>query len=235
MFGLTKTEANTINAAAHVVVIDKPAAPIILRPGPQPMKAEPLGVEIDEYAAIAASIGLGVPDVQINGFLRFMEKHNLPLYSLAEVVPYMDSIAKRDGLGYGWEWRPVRAKDQFTHMRFGTPASRRSEFDDASSADTPASDYYAGTSSAEIWRMGGSPRVYDKKIPLHAIKRIATIEQGYTEHKPHFFVSDYATKPEARPDPFLLVVLDGVPTDIGRFVVDFWDEPGFGIEQMLAK
>jgi hypothetical protein len=42
-------------------------------------------------------------------------------------------------------------------------------------------------------------------------------------------------RPMALPDPFLLAVVWGgnVHTGEGRFVIDFWDEPGFGLEQML--
>ena len=48
-------------------------------------------------------------------------------------------------------------------------------------------------------------------------------------------VTDYATKPEFKPDPFLMAVVPGLSdyTNGGRFVIDFWDEPGFGIERML--
>ena len=226
MFGLSKKDTEVINAPARVHAA-------LTRPSPTPMKAVPMGVEIDEYAEVAKTIGLDVPDVKIEPFLRFMEKRDLPIYSLAEVVPYMDALAKRDGLGYGWEWRPVRAKDHMNNARFGTmPRSRMIGIDERE--QEPVSDYYIGPSSSGIW-MVRSPSVYDKKIPLHALKRIALIESEYKDHNVHFFVSDYATQPSVRPDPFLLAVLGGVSTDIGRFVIDFWDEPGFGIAQMVAK
>jgi len=37
------------------------------------------------------------------------------------------------------------------------------------------------------------------------------------------------------PDPFLMAVVPNpnLARGIGRFVIDFWDEPGFGIEHML--
>lgn len=82
---------------------------------------------------------------------------------------------------------------------------------------------------------------YDKLMPLHALKKVALIERAFGATVA-FFVSDYATAPVSRPmpfvagpDPFLmaLVLHPENATGVGRFIIDIWDEPGFGIAQMV--
>lgn len=43
--------------------------------------------------------------------------------------------------------------------------------------------------------------------------------------------------PAFRADPFLMAVVPNakVREGVGRFIIDFWDEPGFGIDQMLKS
>jgi hypothetical protein len=45
----------------------------------------------------------------------------------------------------------------------------------------------------------------------------------------------YPPQPHLRADPFLMAVIpnDQLGAGVGRFVIDFWDEPGFGIASML--
>lgn len=84
--------------------------------------------------------------------------------------------------------------------------------------------------------MPSQHRVYDKIIPLHALRKVGAIESEFKKAPVHFFVCDYALAPQIEyPDPFLLAVVPNtkLSTGVGRFVIDFWDEPGFGIEQML--
>lgn len=77
---------------------------------------------------------------------------------------------------------------------------------------------------------------YTRTLPLHALKKIATIEREF-KHKVVFLVTEYTTRAdiEIRPDPFLMAVIPNtaVSHGKGRFIIDVWDEPGFGIEQML--
>lgn len=242
MFGLKKQEAEAINAAA-VAVMERPAAKV-----PSYVDAErTVKADLREYTAIAKEVGVSCPQVIVEDFLGVLEKLNYPIYSRAEVVAYMDEKAKTDGLGYGWEWRPVRSKDRLPGAHFGRGASDGSDpmarflamTGERQESVTPASDYYYAPhdSSRGMLMFGGSlrePSQYDKVIPLHALKRIAGIERE--SKKPvHFLVSDYATAPHVKPDPFLMAVLPDVPSDMGRFIIDFWDEPGFGIDKMLAK
>jgi len=81
----------------------------------------------------------------------------------------------------------------------------------------------------------GSSKTYDKTVPLHALRKALLIDKKFAG-KVSLFVCDYALAPQVQyPDPFLMAVIPNPKLDIGigRFVIDFWDEPGFGLEQML--
>ena len=86
------------------------------------------------------------------------------------------------------------------------------------------------------WRIDASP-AYTRTIPLHALKKVALIEKEYGVGKVAFLVSDYTTAPHqiVNPDPFLMAVVpnSAVGFGKGRFVIDVWDEPGFGIARMV--
>lgn len=77
---------------------------------------------------------------------------------------------------------------------------------------------------------------YTRTLPLHALKKIATIEKEFA-HRVTFLVTEYTTTPDIiiSPDPFLMAVIpnSAVSHGKGRFIIDVWDEPGFGIERML--
>ena len=205
---------------------------------------------LEEYAEIAAVIGVTPPDLQIEEFKALLVKLDYPIFSLSEVIAYMDDkAAKESKEKAGWEWRPLRAKDDRS-MAFGRPASRIDPYRNTEIAK-PASDYYSGPArgrrtqhvgnrdpGAVYWHefdVKGQHAVYDRTIPLHALRRVAAIEKEF-KGDVAFFVCDYALMPEIRyPDPFLMAVIPNVnvTNGTGRFIIDFWDEPGFGIAQML--
>jgi hypothetical protein len=91
---------------------------------------------------------------------------------------------------------------------------------------TPASDYYDGKQA-----------IYARTIPLHALEKIALVEREFGAGKVKFLVSDYTVRPDVviNPDPFLMVVVPNpeLRAGQGRFVIDVWDEPGFGIARMV--
>jgi hypothetical protein len=86
------------------------------------------------------------------------------------------------------------------------------------------------------WRKMLSP-AYTRTLPLHALKKIALVEKNFTACKPVFLVTDYTVQPHIiiNPDPFLMAVIpnSAVAHGKGRFIIDVWDEPGFGIERMV--
>ncbi len=109
---------------------------------------------------------------------------------------------------------------------FGSPQAAP-EFKAPEPKISPASDYFAGAES----------KVYVRTIPLHALKKMARIEKEFGIGKVGFLVTDYVTEPHVviQPDPFLMAVVPnvGVAKGVGRFIIDVWDEPGFGISQMM--
>lgn len=82
------------------------------------------------------------------------------------------------------------------------------------------------------------PNVYRHTIPLHALDKIATIEAEFGKGKIVFLVSDYTHTAHLviNPDPFLMAVVpnSNIAHGKGRFVIDLWDEPGFGMAQRLG-
>lgn len=92
----------------------------------------------------------------------------------------------------------------------------------------PGSDYYSSTQVA----------LYRRAIPLHALRKIALVEKEFAGPiRPVFLVTEYTTEAQVviKPDPFLMAVIpnDLVAQGHGRFIIDVWDEPGFGIAQMV--
>jgi hypothetical protein len=201
-----------------------------------------------EYAELAKEVGIMPPDLAVESFKQFLVSHDLPVYSLSEVIEYMDRIAERESKEKaGWEWRPLRKKDnEHLNLQFGTAPQAEDRRYSPPQPLVPGSDYYFGPyerqhqSQNDMGAMTmtvvrGSGRVYNRTIPLHAVRRVALIER---EHKGPvaFFVSDYALAPAIKyPDPFLMAVVPNPNVHLGegRFVIDFWDEPGFGIDKML--
>lgn len=237
MFGLSTKERNTINAAARALPVPAPQAEVAVierKPEPveppkmavpTPLKTESRASELAAYAAMAQHIGLPVPELEIERFRSVLADLDFPIYNLREVVAYMDDKSKREGEQWGWRWLSLREKDRYDGEFDGRfPNGNTWERDDR----TPASDLYRAKTQWGPWPL------YTRTVPLHALQRIAAIEASYD--KPvHFLVSDYAPQPQYVADPFLMAVIPGpqLARGIGRFVIDFWDEPGFGIEQML--
>lgn len=224
-----------------------------------------------EYAELAAAIGVTPPDLGIETFKAFLVAHDLPVFSLVEVVKYMDEKAAKESKDKsGWHWRPLRMKDNREKMTFGRVASRNWNNSTQRDSDiTPASDYYLGHEEIhrpEQWASGhggwvvvsgqqqqpmpqpvlipasttvrpASSLPYDQTVPLHALRKVALIEREYKGGDVAFFVADYAPEPAVTPypDPFLMAVIPNpkLARGEGRFVLDFWDEPGFGIDKMV--
>jgi hypothetical protein len=163
----------------------------------------------------------------------------------------MDQVAERNNpTGFGWHWCPVREKDGKIGLAFGTPSEQaeriermgNSVISHTMTSRSPASDYYSDKT-----------RPYTRIIPLHALKKIALIERGFHPDKARFLVSDYVPvphtiiktevakpvplppPPRVNPDPFLMAVIPNgdVGHGVGTFIIDVWDEPGFGLEQCL--
>lgn len=75
-------------------------------------------------------------------------------------------------------------------------------------------------------------------MPLHALKKVALAEREFGADRLVWFVTEYTTQPHVvvDPDPFLMAVVPNqdVERGVGRFVVDIWDEPGFGVGPLVG-
>jgi hypothetical protein len=210
--------------------------------------------DLADYVSVAEQVGFIPPDLGVEAFKAFLVRHDLPVFALDVVIPYMDNRAAKDGPeGAGWQWRPLRERDHRS-MAFGRACERPNGNYTPPRLGKPASDYYNGPgivhnsyytnpagSGNHEWREHTFDRksdqtAYDKTVPIHALKKIALIETGFKAGDVAFFVSDYALLPAVMyPDPFLMAVIPNtrVSSGIGRFVIDFWEEPGFGIDRMV--
>jgi hypothetical protein len=209
---------------------------------------------IAEYRQLAAEVGISDQDMLVEEFRLFLARKDLPTFNLQVVVSYMDEISAKDNpTGLGWHWCPVRAKDADTVLTFGRP-SRGSRYSaDAKHSNgiapaVPGSDFYEShrfqVSSHEDcvyvkrqdMREHQSP-AYTRTLPLHVLKKIAMIEREFKAGKAVFLVTDYVTQPHVavNPDPFLMAVIpnSAVSHGKGRFIIDVWDEPGFGLDKQL--
>lgn len=236
----------TYNLATDSIVIEKPKA----EPEPEPAPigrfsglARPVASTLDfesltEYDSVAESIGFVVPELRVERFKNYLRASGITVFALDEVVKFMDAKSKAEGSGWGWNWRPLRAKDaQTCQAGFGRPAQRANDFaqmrvrgltasqveglqNAMQSRSSPASNHYAPSNA-----------VYSLPVPLHALKKVAKIEKEF-KGAVSFAISDYAPAPEFKVDPFLLCILG---QNEAKFVIDVWDEPGFGVEQMLKS
>lgn len=207
----------------------------------------------NEYEQVAKAVGLQSPELMVARFKAFMAKHDLPIYDLKAVVAYMDDLAKRDNkTGLGWHWAPLREQDKHRNIQGFGQASRDpnnelsmlsmniflrrmyslDEEEKPKKKEAPKVEPKPITPASDYWH---SSVVYEKPVPLHALKRVAMIEREFGKKNIAFAVSDYATEPHIKPDPFLLAIIPSpkVGDGYGRFVIDVWDEPGFGILQMV--
>lgn len=198
--------------------------------------------QIAEYAEVAELVGVAPADLKVEEFKTYLRGKDFPVYDLSTVVAFMDAKSKAEGKGWGWNWVPLRDKDRIG-ARFGTPATRRemsmlriSGEPRWEGEDRPASDHYSPY--RDVGRMSSPVQVpaYSQVVPLHALKKVALIEKEF-KHSVSFMVSDYAPAPAFKADPFLMAVIHnaGLASGEGRFVIDVWDEPGFGIEHMLKS
>lgn len=244
-FQASTTWPSVSTPVAPVAVMERPAermqpekpvyVPTKYKPVSETLKAYTAD-QLREYSDIAEIVGVAPADLVLEKFKAFVLDAGITVFSLATVVAFMDQKSKAEGRGWGWNWKSLRTKDQIT-SRFGHAAAHAQSFGDGLSLaglqnvqsrrieDIPASDHYAPENG-----------VYQHVVPLHALKKVAAIEKGFS-HQVAFMVSDYAPAPAFHPDPFLMVVIPNSRVGIGegRYVIDVWDEPGFGIEQMLKS
>lgn len=206
--------------------------PITYKPSPIMLSAYTPD-QLKEYTEVARVVGVSPADLHVEEFKSFLIANEMTVFDLATVVKFMDEKSQAEGHGWGWNWKPLRQKDRINAW-FGRAADHGDRFgvmwNGRSSPATPpkpvaASDHYSQQNE-----------IYTQVVPLHALKKVAHIETNFP-HQVAFMVSDYAPAPAFRADPFLMAVIpnSGLRGGAGRYVIDVWDEPGFGIEHMLKS
>lgn len=220
--------------STDVAVMERPAAkapakaktpyiPVKYVPAPEALKGYNRD-QLAEYSEIAGEIGFSPAGLRVEEFKSYLIESGITVFSLKTVTEFMDAKSKAEGQGWGWNWCPLRAEDRILAKEkglvFGRPAGRNINNEWSQSA----TDHFTADNP-----------LYGHVIPLHALKKVARIEKEFGTKKVMFAVSDYAPAPAFRVDPFLLAVIPNATAarGEGRFVIDVWDEPGFGIEQML--
>lgn len=206
-------QAMGITSASSSNVKDTHMADVAVVERPSTYQPEALtNDDIKEYAELAIAAKLDVNHITAERFKRFLIEQDIPVFNLQEVVKYMDAKALKESKHKnGWYWRPLRGKDHMSNS---------------------FTNYVNGGIYTDSYVRNLCP-VYDKVIPKHALKKVALIEQLFGDQV-KVFVSDYAA---SRPDPFLMAVIESsserMKAGEGRFVIDIWDEPGFGLEAQL--
>lgn len=178
-----------------------------------------------EYRKTCIEIGLPVPDMyKVEEFKSYLRRADFPVYHLKSVIQYMDLMVKdaqtTSAFKSGWQWFALRSEDNL-NLRFGN----ESQTDRYGRILQAGSDFFGGA------RYGN----YSREVPLHALQKVAKIEKEFGKGKVAFMVTDYAVPRNIEPDPFLMAVVPNskVHEGYGRFVIDFWDEPGFGLDLQL--
>lgn len=232
-------------ARTEVAVIDAPPPkaykPIKYKPKAGKIEGES-EADLAKYTEIANVVGVAPVEMKVEEFKAYLRKQEFPVYDLKTVIEFMDEKSKNEGNGWGWEWLPLRDKDRIK-ASFGHAATRRDPLMWRGSGrdeerwigkDSPASDAYSPHRS--MFSSVVLTPTYSKVVPLHALQKVAKIEKEF-RHSVAFMVCDYAPAPAFKADPFLMAVIDNplLQEGKGRFVIDVWDEPGFGLEQMLKS
>lgn len=161
------------------------------------------------YEEIARKIGFAPAELIRAQLLEFFWSQEIKLYDYAQVGAWL-SEKKEQANATHWCWRPLRQQDVM-NIQWGYNPRAVEGYDDG---------FYAAG------QMGCRP--YDRLVPVHALLKVAAIEEKFGDQV-RFFVSDYAS-PKA--DPFIMVrPATTFPGTLAEYhlVFDVWDEPGFGL------
>lgn len=209
MFGI---KADVLADQAPRAADPKPQATPIKVPVYTPETADLMA----EHRKLSTQMGIPVPNE--DRLKTLLASLDIPTYSMVEVSKYMAIKAKAENpFKNGWVWRVASQRDQqafydqHTTMVLGNQQ----------------------TQGAMIYKNGWfhhTTGIYEHTIPLRALRLMAKIKADEDIGKKVVFaISDYATEKDQLPDPFLLAMLSAKQC----YVIDFWDEPGFGVEAML--
>jgi hypothetical protein len=217
-----------------------PVSTPLSRPAPS---VQPFSFDEDAlagYRAVATEVGAVPAELTIADFRKFLADHKIPTFDLTKVVGYMDKVAAKDNPDqWGWHWAPLRPGDardiQIGRGSVGYACNNCVMISNGtlvSGGSGGAGSFYSQRSAASDYYAAGT-QVYARTVPLHALQLIAQIEHQFGAGRVAFMVSDYTVGPDriVSPDPFLMAIIpnDKLAQGDGRFIIDAWDEPGFGV------
>jgi hypothetical protein len=195
------TVSSGIAIAARQREEPRAATAVLERPTGEPWTLPPVMPD-DEYLRVAAKLKLRTPGVIKARLERFLVMRGWPVYPYDKVWAYLQSLAAKE-----------------TEQRY---PSR--DWSDVPPGMRPRVEPCWKPLRLGDRKDGGefSSAVYPHAVPLHALLKVEELEDEFGPGALQFVVSDYEA---VKPDPFLMVTAAGLP----NYVIDVWDEPGFGV------
>lgn len=155
------------------------------------------------YLTLAKSIGLESAGTDEARMLDCLDKLALKPYDPERVDAYLTHKAEAIGPNVRWVWKPLRESDE--------------------KAVGQASTSMTAAAAGLVF----SPSRYGQAVPAHALSMAAEVLREMPDAV--FLVSDYEA---LKPDPFLAVTTARLLGEGRVWIIDVWQEPGFGAPDM---
>jgi hypothetical protein len=150
------------------------------------------------YASLASSLGVGASADDAQ-ILAAIDSAGLMVYSFDKVDEYLFGKALAGGSNMRWVWKPLRQGDVMPLAAQNAIA-------------------YRTTAVGLVY-----PTLYGHEVPMRVLAEVKAILETVPDAV--FLVSDYEV---IKPDPFLAVSTSTLLNAGKIWVIDQWDEPGFG-------
>lgn len=150
------------------------------------------------YVTLAKSLGMSTDEADL---LDAIHQADLTVYDFDKVDNYLYRQALHMKSDTRWVWKPLRDAD-------------------LKGAKEPTSEW--GWSQPETVGFY-FPKVYSRRVPIKALSDVRSILANIPEAV--FLVSDFEV---VKPDPFLAVTTPRLLSAGKIWIIEQWDEPGFG-------
>lgn len=174
------------------------------------------------YADIAKQAGFDSAEIIRDELLEFLACNDMKVYDRQGVDKWLCDRADEMRVTE-WGFVALRSQDRlgFTWVNGAEKDGYRAEWTIRGPSPLTYEVRYAH-------------KTYRRVVPQHALEKVLKIEHGGLEGRVSFYVSEFLKSQNPKPDPFLLVRPslpfpdhhNGLPH---AFVIDVWDEPGFGL------
>jgi len=152
-----------------------------------------------EYMKVAKAISLKSAATDESQMGELLNRHGFKIFDFDKVDTYLYNKALQQKAGTRWVWKPLRTRD---HDWLQNTGLTYRQFDGFGYVDNVK---------------------YVHAIPEKTLDKIACLIDEMPEAL--FLVSDYEV---IKPDPFLAVTTADMLEAHRLFIIDMWDEPGFG-------